>query len=177
MRKKNKHKKVLVLNADFIPLHLVPLSTTTWQEAICLIYQHKATAIEYYDEEVSSPSTTMKIPSVVVLKSYKYFKKHAKLNKYNIKLRDEFTCQFCGHKHGHKSLTIDHVVPKSKGGEFSWSNLVAACKPCNQAKKDHSKMKPIHTPYRPTYYDLAKKLLKHERITNEHWHQYVKVGK
>ena len=174
MRKRNKHKKVLVLNADFIPLNLVPLSTTTWQEAICLIYSGKAPAIEYYEDEVNSPSISMKVPSVIVMKSYKYFKKRAKLNKFNIKLRDEFRCQYCGSTFNHKSLTIDHVVPKSKGGSFSWDNLVAACKPCNQDKKDHSKMKPKLPPYRPTYYDLAKKLLSHERVTNEHWKQYIK---
>jgi len=173
--KKRKHKKVLVLNADFIPLHLVPLSTITWQEAICLIYQQKATAIEYTDEVVRSVDSEMKVPSVVVLKGYKYFKKKAKLNKYNIKLRDEFTCQYCGTVHSHRSLTIDHVHPKSKGGSGEWSNVVAACKPCNQRKKDDNKMKPIHAPYRPTYYDLAKKLLKHERVTNEHWAQYIKL--
>lgn len=177
MKKKKQYKKVLVLNADFIPLHLVPLSTISWQEAICLVFQQKATAIEYYEEEVSSPTTTMKVPSVVVLKSYKYFKKHAKLNKYNIKLRDEFTCQYCGEVHSHRSLTIDHVHPKSRGGKNEWSNLVAACKPCNQAKKNDKHMKPRHTPYRPTYFDLAKKLLMHERVTNEHWQQYVRVNK
>lgn len=176
MSKKKQIRKVLVLNADFIPLHLVPLSTISWQEAICLIYQQKATAIEYYDEVVSSPTTEMKVPSVVVLKGYKYFKKHAKLNKFNIKLRDKFICQYCGETHSHRSLTIDHVYPKSKGGKSEWSNLVAACKPCNQAKKDHKGMQPIHAPYRPTYFDLAKKLLAHERITNEHWAQYVKIG-
>jgi len=176
MSRKPSKKKVLVLNADFIPLHLVPLSTITWQEAICLIYSNKATAIEYYDEEVSSPTISMKVPSVIVLKGYKFFKKHAKLNKYNIKLRDEFTCQYCGEVHSHRSLTIDHVHPKSKGGKTEWSNLVAACKPCNQAKKDHKHMQPKTKPYRPTYFDLAKKLLKYERVTNEHWAQYVKVG-
>lgn len=165
--------KVLVLNADFIPLHIVPLSTIKWQDAVCLIYQKKATAIEYYDEEVRSPSISMKKPSVIVLKEYKYFKKYAKLNKFNIKLRDEFTCQYCGKKHSHRSLTIDHVLPKSKGGKYEWTNLVAACKQCNQAKKDDHRIVPKITPVKPTYYNLAKKLMKHESITNEHWKQYV----
>lgn len=168
-------KKVLVLNADFIPLYLTPLSTISWQDAICLIYQQKATAIEYYDEEVRSPTTSMRIPSVIVLKEYKFFKKYAKLNKFNIKLRDEFTCQYCGKIYSHRSLTIDHVHPKSKGGGHSWTNLVAACKPCNNAKRDKQDAVKVK-PYRPTYYELAKKLLKHERITNEHWDQYIRVG-
>lgn len=166
--------KTLVLNADFIPLHLVPLSTISWQEAIVLVYQQKATAIEYYDKVVRSPNMEMQVPSVVVLKDYKYFKKFAKLNKFNIKLRDGFKCQYCGKHHGHRSLTIDHVHPKSKGGDSSWENLVAACKPCNAAKKDKLSMKPKRKPFKPTYFQLAKELMKHERITNEHWAQYVK---
>lgn len=164
--------RTLVLNADFIPLHLVPLSTITWEEAICLIYKNKATAIAEYDEEIHSPSVTMKIPSVIVLREYKYFKKFAKLNKYNIKLRDEFKCQYCGITHSHRSLTIDHVKPKAKGGPSTWENQVAACKPCNARKKD-TYYSPIRKPFKPTYYDLAKKLMKHEMITNEHWKQYI----
>ena len=164
--------RTLVLNADFIPLHLVPLSTIPWQEAICLIYKNKATAIEYYDRIVHSPTKEMQVPSVIVLKKFAYFKKFAKLNKFNVKLRDEFTCQYCGSKYSHRSLTIDHVMPKAKGGGNTWENLVAACKRCN-AQKEDKHYSPIKQPYKPTYYDLAKKLLKHERVTNEHWKQYV----
>jgi len=171
-----KADKVLVLNADFIPLHLMPLSTITWQEAIILIYQDKATAIEYQRFEVRSPTLTMKVPSVVVLREYKYFKKYAKLNKYNIKLRDRFTCQYCLKKISHKSLTIDHVKPKSHGGKNVWENVVAACKPCNSHKKDDKSIVPKKKPKRPTYHHLAKRLLEHERTTNEHWAQYIKLG-
>lgn len=167
--------RTLVLNANFIPLNLVPLSTISWQEAVCLIYKGKATAIEYYDKVVHSPSKAMQVPSVIVLKEYKHFKKFAKLNKYNIKLRDEFKCQYCGHTFSHRSLTIDHVIPKSKGGKNTWENQVAACKSCNAAKEDKD-IKPIKQPKKPTYYELAKKLLRHERITNEHWKQYTRIG-
>lgn len=165
--------KTLVLNADFIPLNLVPLSTISWQDAVCLIYKNKATAIENYDTDLHSPSTTMKMPSVIVLKEYKYFKKFAKLNKFNVKLRDGFKCQYCGKMFSHRSLTVDHVKAKAKGGKNEWTNLVAACKICNAAKKDKD-YSPIRQPKRPTYYVLAKKLLEHERITNEHWKQYIK---
>lgn len=165
--------KTLVLNADFIPLNLVPLSTISWQEAICLIYKDKATAIDYYDKVVHSPTKAMQVPSVIVLRKYAYFKKFAKLSKYNIKLRDEFKCQYCGKTFSHHSLTIDHVTPKAKGGKNIWTNMVAACKPCNSHKKDIH-FSPIKQPTKPTYYQLAQKLLKHERVTNEHWQQYIK---
>jgi len=169
--------RVLVLNADLIPLHLMPLSTISWQEAIRLIYQDKATTIEYQgDRVVRGVNITMRIPSVIVLREFKYFKKYAKLNKYNIKLRDQFTCQYCAKKISHKSLTIDHIKPKAYGGKNEWENVVAACKPCNSNKKDDKSIVPKRKPRRPTYHELAKKLLKHERNTNEHWQQYIRLG-
>lgn len=171
----NELERVLVLNADFIPLHLMPISTIPWYDAITLIYQDKATAIEYQKEFVRSPSTEMRVPSVVVLKSYKYFKKYAKYNKYNVKLRDGFTCQYCYIRQSAKSLTVDHVLPKSHGGETTWENCVTACKKCNSYKKDNPKIVPKKKPKKPTYYTLAKKLMREERITNEHWKQYIRM--
>ena len=168
-------EKVLVLNADFIPLHLVPLSVVSWQEAMILVYQNKATPLEYQDAVVHTPTEEHKVPSVIVLRSYKFFKKFAKMNKYNIKLRDEFICQYCKKKYSHNSLTIDHVLPRSHGGKTTWDNVVAACKYCNSHKKDNKRIVPKKKPKRPTYYDLAKKLMKHERITNEHWKQYIRL--
>ena len=171
-----KIEKVLVLNADFIPLNLVPLSTVSWQDAMVLLYQDKATAIEYQDAVVHTINDEFKVPSVIVLRRYAYFKKFAKLNKYNIKLRDGFKCQYCNRTFNHKSLTIDHFLPKSKGGKGTWTNLVAACKPCNYSKKNDHKITPKHKPKRPTYFQLAKKLLAHEMITNEHFKQYIRIG-
>jgi 5-methylcytosine-specific restriction endonuclease McrA len=99
---------------------------------------------------------------------------HAKWSKYNIKLRDEFHCQYCNKRFSSRSLTIDHVNPKASGGKHSWTNLVAACKPCNQKKKHHLIMMPLHKPIRPTYYQLAKKMLKEKSITNPDWKDYTK---
>jgi 5-methylcytosine-specific restriction endonuclease McrA len=165
--------RTLVLNADFIPLHLVPLSTVPWQDAMVLIFQGKATAIQNYSDFARTPNTEYKIPSVIVLKNYKHFNKKAKLNKFNIKLRDEFTCQYCGKVHSHKALTIDHVMPKSKGGKNSWDNLVTACKPCNHSKKNKS-YSPLKKPVAPTYFDLAKKLYKYESVRNNDWLPYLR---
>lgn len=168
------NREALVLNADFIPLHFVPLSTVSWQEAMILMYQNKATAIEYYDDYVKTPTKEFRLPSVLVLREYKYFKKIAKLTKFNLKLRDEFVCGYCNKTFSHKSLTIDHVVPKSNGGKFAWSNLVAACKPCNQRKKN-TFLKPKNKLYRPTYYNLAKKLVRYKSITNNEWKRYIRI--
>ena len=170
-----KDLKVLVLNADFIPLNLVPISTISWQKCFKLTVEGIAVPIKFYEDEVVHTSKeTFPVPSVIVLKEYKHFKKYAKWSKSNIKLRDDYKCQYCGKRFSHRSLTIDHVNPKSHGHGHSWTNSVAACKPCNQNKKNDTHIKPIRKPYRPTYYELAKKMLKHKKIQNPHWADYVK---
>ena len=166
--------KVLVLNASFIPLNLVPLSTIHWQKAFKLTVEGLAVPVKFYkDKVVHTVDQEFPVPSVIVLKEYKQFKNLAKWSKYNIKLRDSFKCQYCGRRFSSRSLTIDHVKPKSKGHGHSWTNSVAACKPCNQKKKHHQIMKPIRTPYRPSYHELAKKLLAEKEIKHPHWLEYV----
>jgi 5-methylcytosine-specific restriction endonuclease McrA len=170
-----KDLKVLVLNADFIPLNLVPISTISWQKCFKLTVEGLAVPIKYYEGEVVHTfKEEFPVPSVIVLKEYKHFKKYAKWSKFNIKLRDEFRCQYCGTRFSNRSLTIDHVNPKAAGGKHSWTNSVSACKPCNQNKKDHVHIKPIRKPYRPTYYELAKKMMSYKHIHNPDWLAYVK---
>ena len=170
-----KDLKVLVLNADFIPLNLVPISTISWQKCFKLTVEGIAVPIKYYvDEVVHTSKETFPVPSVIVLKEYKHFKKYAKWSKFNIKLRDEFKCQYCMKRFSNRSLTIDHVKPKSHGGKHSWSNSVTACKPCNQGKKNDHRIVPKKKPHRPTYYELAKKMLKYKAVKNPHWTDYVK---
>ena len=170
-----KDLKVLELNADFIPLNLVPLSTITWKEAFKKIYEGTAVPIKYYEDEVvHTPNAKYPVPSVIIMREYKHLKKHAKWSKSNIKLRDDYKCQYCGKRFSPKSLTIDHVHPKSKGGKHSWTNSVAACKPCNQVHKGcRTDMKPIRKPTRPTYFELAKKALKYKIIENSDWDEYI----
>jgi len=169
-----KDLKVLVLNADFIPLNLVPLSTISWKDAFTLTTKGNAVPIKFYDGEyVRTPSTTYPVPSVIVTKEYKYFKKHAKWSKFNTKLRDNFKCQYCGKRFSERALTIDHVIPKSHGGKHGWLNSVTACKPCNQGKKNNHKIVPDTKPYRPTYYELARKMLEYKQISNPDWTAYV----
>ena len=166
--------KVLELNADFIPLHLVPLSTISWQDAMKKIYEEVAYPLSFYDGEfVHSPGKEWQVPSVIIMKDYKHFNKHAKWSKFNVKLRDGFHCQYCNKRFSAKALTIDHVHARSKGGKFTWENSATACKPCNNRKKDHHHMKPIRTPYRPDYFELAKKMVEYNSLTDENWSQYL----
>ena len=128
---KLKQHPALVLNADFRPLSYYPLSLWPWQEAIKAAWLERVDIVAEYDEYVHSPSVTLKIPSVVVLKDYVKPQKRGAFTRFNLFLRDEFRCQYCGNK---GDLTFDHVLPRAKGGITSWANVVAACSPCNLKK-------------------------------------------
>ncbi len=126
-----KQHPALVLNADYRPLSYYPLSLWTWQEAIKAAYLDRVDIVAEYDTVVHSPSISLKIPSVVVLRDYIKPQSSTAFTRFNLFLRDEFTCQYCGSQ---RDLTFDHVVPRASGGVTSWSNVVAACSPCNLRK-------------------------------------------
>jgi 5-methylcytosine-specific restriction endonuclease McrA len=121
----------LVLNADYRPLSYLPLSLWPWQEAIKAAFLDRVIVLAEYDAVVRSPSVVIALPSVVVLKEYVKPAKTAAFTRFNLFLRDEFTCQYCGAKDG---LTFDHIVPRSRGGRTTWTNVVASCGPCNLRK-------------------------------------------
>lgn len=121
----------LVLNADYRPLSYLPLSLWPWQEAVKAAFLDRVTVIAEYDKVVHSPSTEFRIPSVVVLRDYVHPAKSTAFTRFNLFLRDEFTCQYCGAK---GEMTFDHVIPRARGGRTTWENVVAACGPCNLAK-------------------------------------------
>ncbi|WP_415183092.1 HNH endonuclease [Phaeovulum sp.] len=125
----------LVLNADYRPLCYYPLSVWPWQEAIKAAYLDRVAILAEYDEVVHSQRTAIRIPSVVVLKEYIKPQKRVAFTRFNLFLRDEFRCQYCGSK---GDLTFDHVLPRSRGGVTSWENVVAACSPCNLKKANKS---------------------------------------
>ena len=124
----------LVLNADFQPLSYFPLSLLRWDRAIKAVVEATHYVVEEYDTVVRSPSTTMRLPSVLALRKYHPVPKHVAFTRFNVFLRDRFRCQYCGEKHSSADLTFDHVIPKCRGGATSWDNVVAACSPCNVLK-------------------------------------------
>lgn len=130
-----KQHPALVLNADYRPLSYYPLSLWSWQDAIKAAFMDRVEIVAEYDYEVHSPSVSLKIPSVVVLKDYVKPRKRVAFTRFNVFLRDEFRCQYCGKK---GELTFDHIVPRSSGGITSWGNVVAACAPCNMRKGSKS---------------------------------------
>lgn len=125
----------LVLNADYRPLSYYPLSLWSWQDAIKAVFLDRVDIVAEYEDCVHSPSTEMRIPSVVVLRDYVRPARTAAFTRFNLFLRDEFCCQYCGAK---GEMTFDHVIPKSRGGRTSWENVVAACGPCNLKKGSRS---------------------------------------
>ena len=126
-----KHHPALVLNADYRPLSYYPLSLWPWQDAIKAVYLDRVDIVAEYQERVHSPTTTLRIPSVVVLREYVRPQKRVAFTRFNLFLRDEFSCQYCG---ATGELTFDHVVPRASGGITSWENVVAACGKCNFRK-------------------------------------------
>jgi 5-methylcytosine-specific restriction endonuclease McrA len=145
----------LVLNADFRPLSYYPLSLWCWQDAIKAVFLDRVNIVSFYERKVRSPTFEMQLPSVVSLKTYVQPSRFPAFTRFNVFLRDRFTCQYCGKR---EDLTFDHVVPRSRGGLTTWENVVAACSCCNLRKADRmpldAHMFPARAPYQPSVMDL-----------------------
>ena len=141
----------LVLNADFRPLSYYPLSLWGWQDTIKAVFLDRVNIVQYYEKTIRSPNWEMQLPSVVSLKTYIKPARHPAFTRFNVFLRDRFTCQYCG---AHDDLTFDHVIPRSKGGRTTWSNVVTACAPCNLRKGNllprQAGMLPLTPPVEPS---------------------------
>jgi 5-methylcytosine-specific restriction endonuclease McrA len=121
---------VLLLNASYEPLKVV-----SWHRAVVMVLQEKADVVEADDgEPVRSATFSMPMPIVIRLRYFVKIPYKAKvaLNRRNLSLRDKGTCQYCGNN----GTTIDHIVPRSRGGCHEWTNVTLACSPCNFKKGD-----------------------------------------
>jgi 5-methylcytosine-specific restriction endonuclease McrA len=165
---------VLILNADFSPLTAAPLSTLSWKDAVKLVWLKDVKVLEYYEDwYVHSPSLTMQVPSIVVSSIYVKTSRGVKFNKTNLAIRDEFTCQYCMQKFDKNSLTMEHVIPRSRGGKTSWDNIVCACSKCNTAKGNRL-IKPAKQPNRPTFGEILTKAKQMPLVVPDHsWIYYV----
>lgn len=151
----------LVLNADYRPLSYYPLSLWSWQDAIRAMFRETVIVVSEYERVVRSPRFEFNLPSVLVLKEFIPAARAPVFTRFNVFLRDSWHCQYCDTQHGTHALTFDHVIPKSRGGKTSWSNIVTACRACN-TRKGHRLphecgMYPIHEPRQPDIFELQVK--------------------
>ena len=165
----------LVLNADFRPLSYYPLSLWGWQDTVKAVCLDRVNIVSEYDRAVHSPSFEMRLPSVVSLKSYIKPARHPAFTRFNLFLRDRFVCQYCG---ANNDLTFDHLVPRSRGGQTTWTNIVAACAPCNLKKGGlmpaEARMWPTQAPFEPSVHHLqANGRLFPPNYLHESWLDYL----
>ncbi len=148
----------LILNADFRPLSYFPLSVWSWQDAVKAIFRGSVNVVSEYDRIIRSPQMEMKLPSVLALKEYVAPSQSPAFTRFNLFLRDEWTCQYCGDDFKTHELTFDHVIPRARGGRTNWENIVAACRCCNSRKGSEMPedigMIPLRKPRQPSLYEL-----------------------
>jgi len=124
------HAPVLVLNASYEPINVCAA-----RRALVLVLKGVAMTEEENGHFLRAARLTMRLPSVIRLLEYRRIPHQTRaLSRKNILLRDRNTCQYCGEVLASADLTLDHVIPRSRGGNSTWENLVACCHPCNRRK-------------------------------------------
>ena len=148
----------LALNADFRPLSYFPLSLWSWQETLKAVFLDRVSVVSEYDMVARSQTQEFVLPSVIALKEYIPMNRRPAFTRFNVFLRDGFSCQYCGSRLATEDLTFDHVVPRCRGGRTTWENVVTACSPCNLLKghklPKQVRMFPRREPARPNCHTL-----------------------
>lgn len=165
------NRRVLVLNQDYNPI-----SICTIQRAFLLVYFQKAELISTSNGfMLRTVNTAYPMPSVIKLRNYVHIPyKSVVLTRQNVFKRDGFECQYCGTKN---DLTLDHVIPKARGGKSTWKNLITACRPCNTRKGDYTPeeigydLKKV--PYKPSYILFLRDI---SGYAHDEWIPYLKTG-
>ena len=140
---------MLVLNATYEPINVC-----TVRRATVLLLKEKAEVIEIGSHDLHWARGSMTKPVVIRLVTYVRIPRDShkrKITRRAVFARDRWTCQYCGHERG--NLTVDHVIPRSKGGDSTWENIVTCCAPCNRRKGDRlprqANMVPTRKPKAP----------------------------
>ena len=142
-------EKVLVLNADFTPINV-----TSVYKGFTLVSKGKAEVLKASDKPLLSGMGEFVRPLIIRLLNFVKYRVHKlKINRHRLYKRDGHECTYCGSK---RNLTIDHILPKSKGGQNTWMNLVTSCSSCNRLKGDKTPeeagMKMNILPYEPNIF-------------------------
>lgn len=164
-------QRVLVLNASYEPLQLISI-----RRAVVLLLQEKAELVEAAEQRLRAQGFSLEIPLVIRLVRYIRIPRRLRLpcSRRGVLTRDRETCQYCGMQPGRAHLTVDHVVPRSRGGQTTWDNVVAACRDCNHRKggrtPDEAHMLLLSKPRQPQYVAFA---LLGELERHEVWRKYA----
>jgi 5-methylcytosine-specific restriction endonuclease McrA len=162
---------VLVLNASYEPLNIVSV-----KRAIVLLLKEKAEVVEAAKAQIRAERMALDLPLVIRLVAYVPLPRRLPLplSRRTVLARDLYTCQYCGGQPGRAELTVDHVLPRSRGGVTSWENVVTACGSCNRHKgnrtPDEADMRLISTPSRPRFIAVV---LLGEAHAQEVWQKYL----
>jgi 5-methylcytosine-specific restriction endonuclease McrA len=158
----------LKLDASWRPIEIIPA-----EKGFSMVYSGRAQPVENYTH---GPCARFLFPSVIVLKSYIQKKRFVMSpTRRNIYWRDKYTCQYCSGQFKYNYLSLDHVIPKSRGGGRGWLNLVTCCLSCNQKKANKSpseaSMKLIRIPYVPNGSIID---FYHHINVPETWYNFIK---
>lgn len=162
---------VLVLNHNYEPLNICSA-----RRAILLVLGGKAEVLEHDHHVLHTASVALDCPSVIRLSHMiRRPLPQVKLSRREIFRRDFFTCQYCSMVTA--ELTVDHVLPRHRGGTHSWENLVSACRSCNHRKggrtPEEARMRLIRPPFRPfasPYYTIERRL---QGLGREEWRKFL----
>jgi len=162
-------RKVLVLNTTYEPLNVCSV-----RRALVLLFKDKAEVLEQSGAAYRSEHATYELPHVIRLRHYVPVPRrntHARISRRAVFARDRHRCQYCG---SDRHLTVDHVVPRSKGGSDTWDNLVTSCAPCNRKKGD----RPPHVAglslaHKPRPPEPASFIFMHVEQIHESWRPYL----
>lgn len=163
----------LLLNSSYEPMRIV-----SWQKALVLWFQGKVEILEYHSEFARSVQNKFQLPSVLRLKQYVRPRgsRAVRFCRENVYIRDAYTCQYCARKYPVKQLTLDHVVPASHNGPKSWTNVVTACRDCNQKKANRTprtaNMPLLSEPRAPSWLPTLELEIGEDHVPPD-WSQYL----
>ena len=167
--------RTLLLDSSYYPVEVI-----NWKRAMILMISGRAeTIIDYNSISINSTHISFKLPKILRLFNIHQSKKTVKFSRFNILYRDNFQCQYCTKQFHHKDLTLDHIIPTSRGGRNTWDNVVAACSKCNSKKGSKSVseagMKLMKKPKRPGWSPQIVLKLKNDDPTE--WWDWFQIKK
>jgi 5-methylcytosine-specific restriction endonuclease McrA len=165
-------KPVLVLNASYEPINICAA-----RRALVLILKGLASPEEHGHSQIHAQRYALRLPTVIRLLEYRRIPHQSRaLSRKNILMRDRYTCQYCQKALPGAELTLDHVVPRSRGGASTWENLVACCHHCNNRKgnrtPEEANLRLLRAP-RPFNIHTGRHLMRLLGRSDEQWKKYL----